>query len=139
MLSSNRNWLSPSLAALLLAPLWGCGATGSGTTHATLIPVKGKVTYKGQPVTKGTVKFEPDDVGRPAVGKLQSDGTFVLGTYQEGDGVIAGHHLVSISGTGSRRGKEVIPKKYTQRSTSKLTADVDAEHTEFPFELNDGR
>ncbi len=134
----NRKWIPPTLGALLLAPLWGCGPAG-GVTHATLIPVKGKVTYKGQPLTKGTVKFEPDDVGRPAGGKIQSDGSYVLGTYQDGDGVIAGHHLVSISGTGSQRGKELIPKKYTQRTTSKLTADVDAEHTEFTFDLKDGR
>ncbi len=128
----------PTLAALLLAPLWGCGAAGSGT-HAPLIPAKGKVTYKGNPVVKGVVTFEPDDRGRPAGGKLQFDGTFVLGTYQETDGVIAGHHQVSITGTGSQRGKELIPKKYTQRSTSKLTADVDEEHTEFTFDLIDGR
>jgi hypothetical protein len=133
-----RDGMASAVVAVLLAPLWGCGPAGNGT-HATLIPVKGKVTYKGQPVTKGTVKFEPDDVGRPASGKVQSDGTYVLSTYQEGDGVIAGHHLVSISGTGSQRGKELIPKKYTQRTTSKLTADVDAEHTEFAFELKDGR
>ena len=62
----------------------------------------------------------------------------MLGTYKEGDGVVAGHHLVSISGTG-QRDKELIPKKYTQRTTSKLAADVDAEHTEFTFELKDGK
>jgi hypothetical protein len=126
------------LASVLVVSGWGCGTEGSGT-HATLIPVKGKVTYKGQPVAKGTVKCEPDDVGRPARGELQSDGTYVLGTFQQGDGVIAGHHQVSIGGTGSKRGKELIPKKYTQRSTSKLTADVDAEHAEHNFELRDGR
>ena len=126
------------LVSLLIVPCWGCGSAGSGT-QATLIPVKGKVTYKGKPVTKGQVTFEPDGYGRPGGGKLQSDGTFVLGTYKEGDGVVAGHHQVSISGTGSRAGKEVVPKKYTQRTTSKLEVDVDAEHTEFTFDLKDGK
>ena len=63
-----------------------------------LLPVKGKVTYKGQPVAKGTIRFEPDGYGRPATGRLQSDGSFVLGTNKEGDGVVAGAHRVSVSG-----------------------------------------
>jgi hypothetical protein len=103
---------------------------------ANLVPVKGKVTYKGQPLTKGVIRFEPDDYGRPASGQLQSDGTYVLSTLKEGDGVVAGHHQVSISGTGSHPAKEVVPKKYTQRSTSRLAADVSAEHTEFNFDLH---
>ena len=122
------------LPPVLLAPLWGCGIAGSATP-ATLIPVKGKVTYKGKPVTKGLVKFEPDGYGRKASGQLQSDGSFVLTTDKEGDGVVAGHHKVSITGTGDRPGKELVPKKYTQRAGSKLEADVDAEHTEFSFDL----
>ncbi len=125
-------------AALGLGTCWGCG--GGEVQVAALIPVKGKVTYKGKPVTKGVVRFEPDGgYGKPAGGELQSDGTFVLGTRKPGDGVVAGSHLVSITGTGSHPAKEVIPKKYTQRSTSKLTAEVDAEHTEFDFDLKDGR
>jgi hypothetical protein len=123
------------LAALCCGVCWGCGTAGSGTMPP-LIPVKGKVTYKGSPVTKGTIKFQPDGYGRPATAKLQPDGTFVLGTNKEGDGVVAGHHQVSIKDTGSHPAKELIPKKYTQRNTSGLTADVDAERTEFPFDLH---
>src|SRR6516164_8831509 len=63
-----------ALAALFVGPCWGCGS--SGGTPVTLIPVKGKVTYKGQPLTKGVVEFEPEGYGRPAKGQLQSDGTF---------------------------------------------------------------
>ncbi|MGC8638300.1 MAG: hypothetical protein ACP5XB_00300 [Isosphaeraceae bacterium] len=122
------------LASVLLIPVSGCGIAGSATPP-TLIPVKGKVTYKGKPLTKGVVKFEPDGFGRKANGQIQSDGTFVLTTAKEGDGVVAGHHQVSITGTGNRMGKELIPKKYTQRNSSDLTADVDAEHAEFNFDL----
>jgi hypothetical protein len=122
------------LAALCCGVCWGCGPAGSGRLP-DLIPVKGKVTYKGKPVTKGTIRFEPDGYGRKAAGKLQPDGTFVLGTDKEGDGVVAGHHRVSIQNTGSHPAKELIPRKYTQRAASGLTADVDAEHTEFPFDL----
>ncbi len=122
------------VASLLLVPFSGCGVAGSGTPPS-LIPVKGKVSYRGKPITKGVVRFEPDGYGRKASGPIQSDGTFVLSTEKEGDGVDAGHHQVSITSTGDRPGKEFVPQKYTQRNSSQLTADVDAEHTEFNFEL----
>ena len=76
-----------ALAALLVGPCWGCGS--SSGTLAPLITVKGKVTYKGQPVTKGVVEFEPEGYGRPAKGQLQSDGTFELTTFKPRDGVVA--------------------------------------------------
>jgi hypothetical protein len=126
--------------ALLVSSLlaaWGCG-TGQAALP-DLIPVKGKVFYKGQPLTKGVVRFEPDGYGRPANGKLGSDGTFVLTTLKEGDGIVAGEHRVYITGTGKTVAKELVPKKYVSPSTSKLVAKVDSEHTEFSFELTDGR
>ena len=120
-------------AGALLGSALGCSS--GAVTLPALIPVKGKVTYKGQPLTKGVIRFEPDGYGRKASGQIQADGTFVLTTDKEGDGVVAGHHQVSISGTGAKASKEAVPKKYTQRTTSKLEADVDAEHTEFQFDL----
>ena len=123
------------LSGLLLAGGSGCGSEAGVT--APLIPVKGKVTYKGQPLDKGVIKFEPDGgYGRKASGPLQSDGTFVLTTDKEGDGVVAGHHKVSINGTGSHPARELVPKKYTLRASSPLSADVDTEHAEFTFDLN---
>lgn len=98
------------------------------------IPVKGTITYKGRPVTKGVVSFEPD-YGRSASGDLQPDGTFVLGTYKAGDGAVAGVHRVSVSGTGIKSSKELVPRKYTQPNTSGLEADVSREKSEFTFDL----
>jgi hypothetical protein len=128
---------SITLSALLLFSCWGCG-TSSGALPS-LIPVNGKVTYKGQPLTKGTIRFEPDGYGRMATGTIQSDGTFVLSTLKKDDGVVAGLHKVSVSDTGPLSKKELIPKKYTDPGTSKLTAEVDSEHTEFTFDLIDGK
>ncbi len=124
-------WIT--LAGALMGGGLAC-APGAGSSPP-LIPVKGKVSFKGQPLTRGVIKFEPDGYGRCASGQLQSDGTFVLTTDKEGDGVVAGHHQVSIAGTGSSSAKELVPRKYTQRNTSKLTAEVDADHTEFTFDL----
>jgi hypothetical protein len=122
-----------ALAVLVCAAVSGCGAIGGD--KAALLPVKGKVTFKGQPVTKGLVTFEPRDFGRTATGQLQSDGTYVLSTFKEGDGTVAGHHRVSISGTGPGVRKELIPAKYGGPNTSRLVADVTPEQTEFNFDL----
>ena len=53
--------LTPALAAALLVPAWGC-SVGSGQNVPGLLPVKGKVTYKGRPVTKGMIRFEPEGI-----------------------------------------------------------------------------
>ncbi len=116
------------------APICGCSSSGGGRMP-DLIPVKGTITFKGKPVSKGVVRFEPEGVGREASGTIQPDGTFVLTTNKEGDGVVAGHHRVSIVGTGPTPGRELIPKHYAQASTSKLDLEVDAEHTAFRIEL----
>jgi hypothetical protein len=119
---------------LLLPSISGCGAKNAGTL-AELIPVKGKVTFNGQPLTIGTIRFEPDDFGRPASGKLQSDGTFVLSTLKEGDGVVAGHHVVSISNFDMKSKEGALLRQYFKTSKTKLEADVSAQHTEFTFDL----
>ena len=123
-----------ALGALFLVPCSGCGAGGGGAPTA-LVPVKGKVTYKGRPLTSGIVHFEPEGYGRPATGKLQSDGSYTLGTMKEGDGVVAGAHLVTIGGFDKSLASDRTLKKYGSRRDSGLTAEVDAEHTEFNFDL----
>jgi hypothetical protein len=122
------------LAALFCGACWGCGVAGGGAS-TTLIPVKGKVTYKGNPVTKGRIKFEPDGYGKSAYAPLQPDGTYVLTTEKQGDGVIAGHHRVTLTGTGIKSAKDALATKWGNAVASGLTADVDAEHTTFDLEL----
>jgi hypothetical protein len=122
-----------TLATLLLGTCWGCGP--GSRALPSLLPVKGSVTYKGQPVTKGVIRFEPDDYGRPATGQLQSDGTFVLSTLKEGDGVVAGHHRIAISDLEKSLAKNRALRKYGSPNTSGLTADVSQEKTEFTFDL----
>jgi hypothetical protein len=80
------------LAAACAVTIGGYGTAGGSGAKPALIPVKGKGTYKDHPVTHGVVAFEPDGYGRAAKGDLQSDGTFILGTYEERDGVAPGKH-----------------------------------------------
>jgi hypothetical protein len=124
-----------ALASLVLVPCWGCGASGGSGAVAALVPVKGKVTYKGRPLTNGVVRFAPEGYGRPATGRLQSDGSYTLGTNKEGDGVVAGAHLVTVGGFDKTLASDRALKKYGTSRSSGFTAEVDAEHTEFNFEL----
>lgn len=135
------------LATACLTLCSGCfGQKGLETA-----PVTGVVTYNGKPLPYGSVSFRPQ-AGSPATGEIQSDGTFSLSTYRNGDGAIVGTHQVSVTSTEAHAGdmaetaantemkvpKSLIPKKYTSFSTSELTAEVVADgENEFTLELKD--
>jgi hypothetical protein len=117
-----------ALASLLL-PLTGCGAHQGRSYTRKLIPVKGTITYKGKPLTKGTIRFEPD-AGRKASGAIRPDGTFVLSTVQPGDGAVPGVHRVAV--TAPRR---TIPGKFSNFSLSQIEVEVKAGQTDYPIDL----
>jgi hypothetical protein len=79
---------------MCLAVLSGCGNSN--------VPVIGKVTYKGKPVTGGSLVFSPVAVknelepGKPAAAVIQEDGTFALATAKSA-GAQAGKHRVTFS------------------------------------------
>ena len=120
-------------SVVFIAGYWGCGS--SQAMLPDLIPVKGKVTYHGRPLTLGTIHFEPDGFGRMASGQLQSDGSYVLSTLKVADGVVAGVHRVFISDVDKKLARDREFKKFTQANNSNLTAEVSPEKTEFNFDL----
>lgn len=129
----------------------GCGG------EAGLARVKGRITYKGQPVTTGEVFFTPEEAGkRGAKGVLDSDGYYVLSTLGNGDGAYVGKHKVSVIAQGPDKpippkmkgrmmeedmqgsGDPLVPRKYFNAQTSGLTADVaDGTSNVFDFDLQD--
>lgn len=105
------------LFGLLAVTSVGCGGSSG---EFKVAPVKGKVIFNGQPVTSGSIHFRPVAVqgakegmqGKPASGQIQSDGTFVLTTFRQGDGAIVGKHEVSyIPATGGAETYEQQPEK----------------------------
>ena len=86
------------LCAATLTAVAGCGPDNG--LH--LAKVHGKVTYKGQPITYGTIMFEPDNSkgtnGPSAVGSITSDGSFTMSTEESGDGAVVGSHRVAVVG-----------------------------------------
>ena len=135
----------PSSNAMILA-IWTCVALGcrdSGQLETA--PVAGRVLIDGKPLTTGTVAFIPQR-GRGARGNIQSDGSFELSTYQDGDGAVLGIHsatVTAIATSGSahlqfeeRDVKYLTPARYSIAGESGLVFEVKAgEANKFTLEL----
>jgi len=81
--------MKPKLLTLLILVLClGCGKN---------VPLRGKVLdEEGNPITVGMVNFVSDKgLSR---GQIQSDGSYVVGTLQERDGLPPGTYKVYVSG-----------------------------------------
>lgn len=96
-------------------------------------PVSGKVRFSsGGLVRVGTVELKSREHNIQARGQIQSDGSFTLTTYKEGDGAVEGKHdcvvvqfvmAEGISGhTPSPVG--VVDRRYASYATSGLSAVV---------------
>jgi hypothetical protein len=126
-----------------LSVMIGCLAlaAGCGSNLPAVAPVKGTITWRGQPVAGATVMFMPGN-GRPATGMTDAEGHFHLSTFGQADGALPGHHKVSITkrvaiGDGPYPPeRSEIPPNYANTTTSGLEVDVTAAGpNDFPFEL----
>jgi hypothetical protein len=150
-----RQLLTWSIASLLGIGLVGCGPSGP-----QLAQVKGKVTYRGQPLAGATVNFLPEQ-GQLATGITDSSGEYKLNSGGTA-GAVLGKCKVSISKFAKTEGstenmtpeeyakmtqagkrpaapKSEIPTKYNNPQTSGLEATVtsDSSKTVFDFTLSD--
>ncbi|MFM7056126.1 MAG: carboxypeptidase regulatory-like domain-containing protein [Planctomycetota bacterium] len=83
--------LIPLLAGLFVSA--GCGESGP-----RMYPARGRVVFSdGDPVRLGTVELLSDEHGTTATGKIEEDGTFVLGTLTDADGAAAGSHRAIVA------------------------------------------
>jgi hypothetical protein len=111
---------------LLVVGLAGCG---KGLYH-----VKGQVVYKdGSDVSVlagGKVLFDPANEEMEKVsarGEIQSDGSFAMSTYQNGDGVKPGKYRVMVAPPpffAKRRGQE-RPRLLDERFQNFATSDLE--------------
>ena len=107
-----------------------------------VFPVKGQVSFRGEPATGAFVVLHPaaawPDVPKPT-GKVAQDGSFQLTTYEEGDGAPPGEYAVTVewrklvnqAGDFSA-GPNVIPPKYSQPQTSPLTVTINESPNDLP-------
>jgi hypothetical protein len=98
--TQSRNFCS---AWILIGVLWTLSGCKSGRTPT--YADGGQVQFKdGKPLTGGFVVLKPLGV-EPALnarGFIQSDGTFLLGTFELEDGAIEGEHQALITPPGFR-------------------------------------
>ncbi|MDX1947910.1 MAG: hypothetical protein SFU86_21100 [Pirellulaceae bacterium] len=111
---------------VIVLPLAGCD------DRPLRVPVAGKVLIDGQPLTQGSVCVIPAG-DRPAGGRINSDGTFRLTTFDENDGCVLGTHPVMIVARQQitpTRMKWLIPKKYQtiEGTDQKVTIDAPTEN-----------
>ena len=138
---STAGSFSRSLFVTVIAVLAGC-ADGDRLPTA---PARGTVWLDGRPLANAHVVFTPER-GRSATGQTGADGTFVLTSYDSGDGVIVGHHRATVTAQEigefdtpgapgiHRPGKSLIPVRYNSTATSGLEFDVHADQRNV-FEL----
>jgi len=141
----NCHWSRQPLAKLCVVLALCCLALACNRSSIKLYPVKGKVTYKGQPTEGASIVFQPVDGVTPerpmAYGDAKADGTFELRT-EHGAGAAAGDYQVLIMWYGSATGevldaKSKLPGKFADPEKPLLKATVKAEPTELePFALN---
>lgn len=123
--------LSGLMVAILLFP--GCNR------ETPVYPVAGKVVFAdGTPVMFGDIEFQAIDQPINARGKIQRDGSFVVGTRSGEDGAIAGKHKVVIIQIVTNHfnldvvhdhGHMVHPR-YARYETTDLTVEVKPESNE---------
>lgn len=82
-----RPFLALGCLACILA-----GCTGG----ETITKAGGIVTFKGKPLSTGTVEFYPVEGGRTANAVINSDGTFTISYRQPGDGLPPGEYKVAV-------------------------------------------
>jgi hypothetical protein len=133
-----RNFFIHSVVATSLAATIGCN-----DPLPERVPVSGRVTIDGQPVSFGNIRFAPAAGGRVAMSHISADGGFQLTTYKSGDGCTLGQHAVTVSSF-----KDLsdtirhwhVPKKYSQLATSSLEVKIDGPSDLLHLELTwDGK
>ncbi|MDR0870610.1 MAG: hypothetical protein LBN39_07435 [Planctomycetaceae bacterium] len=111
------------------------------------VPLKGTVTYAddGSPVPFGIVHF--DSASSRSKATIKEDGTFVVGTMKDTDGIFPGTYDVSIvgaekPGTGKSDDPMVPPPaiplidpKYENATTSGLTLSVDGKTKNYDIKV----
>jgi len=96
-LSSWRWVLGGLLLAGVLVPLVGCGPGGP-----EVVEIRGKVTYGGgEWPAPGVLYFTPAEAApglplRPASAKFDTDGSFLVTSFDDGDGLVPGTYQVGV-------------------------------------------
>lgn len=123
--------------SLLFVSAAGCGPSDPLARY----PVKGKVSFQGQPVEEGTITFEDPSAGQVNSSPLAAGGAYSLELPAGDFKVSVAPPLVETKAGPDSPGDMVpkkvanIPKKYWVQEKSGLTARVERDNTTFDFDL----
>src|SRR5262249_45178846 len=118
------------LGLLILLPLFAVGCTKSGV--GKVVPVSGKVTFNGVPLTGGNVSCMPEEsvgTGTPPKytpsGLIKEDGSYELTTDTK-KGAPPGKYRVAVNTSfpGAQGNPVPIPPRYTNAASSDLRVEV---------------
>ena len=146
-----RNGVPRAQSKLLFWVALGAGfcvvVSGCGPGYPDTTPVTGKVSFNGRAVPQGRIMFFPEQ-GRPAMGRIGTDGSYTLTTFRPNDGAILGTHRVtikSIKDVAAPTGVEdelapavitwIVPEIYSNQETTPLRAEVKRENNTINFAL----
>jgi hypothetical protein len=111
---------------LISIVMLGCG---DGRVKLPTAPVAGTVTYQGKPLTAGWIAFVHPS-GQGAGADIAADGTFKLAAFQGKNQVAISCYAPEPSNPDPharpmvQQAKSLIPRRYTNYSTSGLTLEV---------------
>lgn len=112
------------------------GIAGCGSDQVPMYPVSGKLRFSdGKKVRHGTIELTSVEHGTTATGKIEQDGSFVLGTYTPNDGAAAGEHkaivIQMVISDGAFKHTidhgRPVPTRYARYESSDLKVVVQAE------------
>ncbi|WP_339733279.1 hypothetical protein [uncultured Gimesia sp.] len=139
---------------LLLLCLVLLNTSGCGDGRPARATVTGNISYNGKPLSIGSLVFIPIGGGPPAQGKVNREGIYEMGTFEDDDGVIPGKYKVMITALTSSGGSglpedtvsgneapvSVIPEWYGDLEKSGLLVTVKAdEENQIDFPLTDDK
>ena len=122
----------------------GCGSGNPRTYQVT-----GSIRFEdGSPMRTGYVEFQPTAGGTSARARVDSDGSFTLGTFNDTDGAPVGEYVAIVTQSNPpidpkevrKLGPEheshadsvqVVSLKYASRSTSNLKFNVEPKKNHF--------
>jgi len=117
--------------SILMGLCWNTAGCSDGKPKA--YPTRGRVVFRdGSPVKVGTVECKSELYGVQATGTIDRDGSFVLSTYQDGDGAVEGPHqcvvvqFIQVENTARYKPSTlgVVHRKHGSYATSGLSIRV---------------
>jgi hypothetical protein len=148
-MNSKMRWQA-IFVGLIWALAAGCG--GGDSDRIALHPAAGVIRFKGEPLAGAILTFHA--VNKPApsdetpvpvpAATSQDDGTFVVSTYELGDGLPEGQYQITVSCEDRSKGKpkdddypELLADRYHNPVTSGLIVKIAPGENELePLELN---